>query len=1275
MTRLLKWMLNICLLAIYINPAYAIPPPETLALLGGSIAYPGFLLFGLLTLLLKYIWVKTKFYLWWRRHFVKILCLLLLITIPLPKQWFIKNHSVGIETIKSWQESDSKPVFIDVRDQNSYDRVHLLGAIHIPFGQGIADYIKSNPHKRFVIYCSIGVTSSTLFGLPGQEILHQALDENRLFYLPGGINELMKLGKSLNVPFIINIPSNFAHYLLKKPGFKEILFSDNHREMSALQLKSAYEKIIQAHQTPIISSTFSSDAIAELLSPLSMTHLFFTTPALSNPYPVSRLIGLICFLFVILFALRWHEFFAGVFSKPTQSSQWKYVFISMMMSFLVVFLGLANLFIPFDFDLYEQNTHLPMDMRYLYALYAFFATVLMLHLIYPDKKRFHFMLVQLGQVFAPRKYVRTFSCPTIQELWIVGLSVGALYLFRISLSTTFILSLFLLTPLLVDLLLWRLIALYKDTSTHQLNLLKRCGYEVCPHGVSAIQLNTLHESILGAFTVTKGDESALIGLFTGKPLKEEMPNKHSEKGVGLPKTTFIEYSKLIQNLLLFFQQDFLLHLDHIGSIVSLELFHNHEDRRVVSRQALLKHHQLAPENTSERRFSSVLFQDVFKNPNPFMFDLLTSRWDKKGGCVKALYKLGLLMKYNSQCKDQWMAFSHQIYLDETFEKAIFSTQGWLNWIRKKILNMRLHLALDTILQDFDTIILPKTELRLTTLTEHLEKPTSLSELKRTLNRALNAFCKESGQWQCYTSLLHQHAFQQLQWIATNRSIDMSLLLNPPRHSLPSYYELSEHPSLIGSELPFEEDDTLSYYRRAFLKTEVVRTSMRQLQLKEWQLISQMLEKLRKKLNVPMSLVYLTKEDFRHLPKDKDKLLDLLNYRYHAWQVQNDWPFPSDFSLEDQEQLVSEATKEKSSASGIRVSGHQQIIMGHAVIFQDHLMLNKMPRGSILIADNLLPEQIVSCQHIHGVILKKGGYLSHTSIIAREKNIPLIVQFPIANIQDQAKLLIHHGNQVNVFENKMLAWEFLEGITHVSSIGNKAQRLANLCQKGFHLPPTLVLPNHSVEKIYQYATLKANDEKAALLSEALYEEIVQLFGLLSQIGLPLIVRSSTNVEDSREHSYAGIFYSESGIETMDAFVSAISAAWQNVLNRRDVIAQYSGQTEIVLNLILQPYIQGQYGGVLFTQSDYPGMMHLEISERGVEGVTEGHAIVSSIHIDERGQVFHAHGEASKLSMQEYQMLFRLGRELNDFFGQPQDIEWILKDHQIYIIQSRDISTNT
>jgi phosphoenolpyruvate synthase/pyruvate phosphate dikinase len=193
-----------------------------------------------------------------------------------------------------------------------------------------------------------------------------------------------------------------------------------------------------------------------------------------------------------------------------------------------------------------------------------------------------------------------------------------------------------------------------------------------------------------------------------------------------------------------------------------------------------------------------------------------------------------------------------------------------------------------------------------------------------------------------------------------------------------------------------------------------------------------------------------------------------------------------------------------------------------------------------------------------------------------------------------------------------------------------------------------------------------------LGQEYYEELKSVFNLLTQIRLPLIIRSSTNLEDSSHYSYAGIFYSQPNINTVEELISAITTSWQNLINRAETIKQYSGETRVTLNLIVQSYIKGQFGGVLFTERSTPGLMQVEIAAGGAEGVTLGNNALTSLSIDEKGQPVHAIGEKNILSNDEYQELYRLGRELEVLYGAPQDIEWVIADKKIYIIQSRDIS---
>ena len=1291
-TALLRWFITSCFLYGYVSPVYAIPPPEALALLGGGIVYPSLLLIGAVTVLCRYIWIKSKLYIVCRRYMASITCGLLILSfclsVPLINQWLTKNNPVNPETFKEWEQSESKPLVIDLRAAASFSKIHLIGSINLPGGAGLSAYLKNNPDKKIILICESGLRSASPQYLAHIDklLIQKILDENRLFYSPGGMNKLLRLGEKTPASIIINLPPAYAQDLIKNQHTQEIKWVANKNPIAENNFISAFKKMLNKHDTPIIQSDFSADEVSEKLRHLNVPHLYFSSPTQIEAYSLTHLLLVLGGIFTIFCPIRHKELYRSIMTEPSASYKWRNALLALMIPIPVTMLGLFNLPVPFDVELYQMNTGLPNNAGYLVAAYTCFGIVFLMHLVLPNRTRLHFLQNKLTHVFAPTQYIYLLRRPTLKEIFIVSGLIYTSYLLLISLSVIYLVSVFLLVPFLVDLSLCAFLSQFKNTSSRVFNVLKQCGYPCKPDGNTFVQLNTLNELALARIHITIDKASNELGLFTGKIVAEtnKIQPANTAKFVRtlqLQESHLSYYSQVVRNLLLFFQQDMKINLDKEGNILAVKLYHNHNSPRVISRNLILKHHKKLPGSITEPRFTSTVFQDIFANPTPLMLDVLKSRWDKKGGQLLALHKLGILIKSNDKSQEQFLALSNHIYIDQLFEKSIFSANKLFVWVRKKVSNLRFKLAIDSILQDYHTFIVPQTELRLAKLNEHLHQTQSVSQLKRIINRALTTLCNESAMWQSYSSLLHQHAFLQLQAEAEKTCRDLSQLMTKATDTSDvssPFYTFSTKQNNTQTKVTLKDQANLSYWQQAFLNTEPVRTAIREYQLKEWQLISQLLEKLTQLLTLPISLVYLTKHDLSYLSPQRSKIIDLLSYRYQTWHIQNEWPFPPTCSLQDLERVFTPLNAQQDSSSlvshAIRVAGNQSIVSGSAVIYRDKLQLGKLARGSILIADNLLPEQIIACQHIKGIILKNGGYLSHTSIIAREKNILLIARFNISTIPDKAKLMIHHDNQVTILSEKLLDWDFIDGIDTSSPIGNKAQRSAIMSQYGYNLPTTIILKHDTVEKIYQLASLYKLNKISATVWQPYFDELKQLLTLLTHEQASIIIRSSSNLEDSNEYSYAGIFYSQPHINSVEALIGAITAAWQNMLDRADVIKKYTGETQISLNLMLQTYIKGQFGGVLFTESSTPEFMQVEIAQGGAEGVTEGSTALTSVYIDKNGQTSHAFGEESMLCHEQYQALYQLGRELETLFGAPQDVEWVIAEEQIYIIQSRDITSS-
>ena len=63
-----------------------------------------------------------------------------------------------------------------------------------------------------------------------------------------------------------------------------------------------------------------------------------------------------------------------------------------------------------------------------------------------------------------------------------------------------------------------------------------------------------------------------------------------------------------------------------------------------------------------------------------------------------------------------------------------------------------------------------------------------------------------------------------------------------------------------------------------------------------------------------------------------------------------------------------------------------------------MLVSKPEAGGILVVSALTPDLANYMGQIKGVIADHGGLLSHFAIIAREAHLPVIVNYPIAQLQ-------------------------------------------------------------------------------------------------------------------------------------------------------------------------------------------------------------------------------------------------------------------------------------
>ncbi|MET3849468.1 phosphoenolpyruvate synthase [Paenibacillus sp. OAE614] len=200
-----------------------------------------------------------------------------------------------------------------------------------------------------------------------------------------------------------------------------------------------------------------------------------------------------------------------------------------------------------------------------------------------------------------------------------------------------------------------------------------------------------------------------------------------------------------------------------------------------------------------------------------------------------------------------------------------------------------------------------------------------------------------------------------------------------------------------------------------------------------------------------------------------------------------------------------------------------------------------------------------------------------------------------------------------------------------------------------------------------------------------------------------VRSSATAEDLPHASFAGQQDTYLNIIGVDAILQHISKCWASLFTDRAVIYRIQNgfdHRHIYLSVIIQKMIFPQASGILFTADPMSGnrkQLSIDASfglgEALVSGLVsaDNYKVQGGEIVDKRiaAKTLAIYGrkeggtetrlidpdqqKAQTLTDQHIVQLERIGRQVEAYFCQPQDIEWCLADNTFYIVQSRPITT--
>ncbi|WP_461023451.1 PEP/pyruvate-binding domain-containing protein [Thalassiella azotivora] len=177
-------------------------------------------------------------------------------------------------------------------------------------------------------------------------------------------------------------------------------------------------------------------------------------------------------------------------------------------------------------------------------------------------------------------------------------------------------------------------------------------------------------------------------------------------------------------------------------------------------------------------------------------------------------------------------------------------------------------------------------------------------------------------------------------------------------------------------------------------------------------------------------------------------------------------------------------------------------------------------------------------------------------------------------------------------------------------------------------------------------------------------------------VPLVVRSSSTVEDVAASSMAGQFTSVLDVRGWEAFLAAV----ERVLRSADRVA---GPDDVApMAVLVQPMLAADRGGVMFGVDPVtgdPAHLVVEAVAGGPDALVSGRVAAQRYVLTRRGRLVHANGNgrrrtgSSLLDGGDLRALARLASRVATVFGGPQDVEWALdRSGSLLLLQSRPVT---
>jgi pyruvate,water dikinase len=277
------------------------------------------------------------------------------------------------------------------------------------------------------------------------------------------------------------------------------------------------------------------------------------------------------------------------------------------------------------------------------------------------------------------------------------------------------------------------------------------------------------------------------------------------------------------------------------------------------------------------------------------------------------------------------------------------------------------------------------------------------------------------------------------------------------------------------------------------------------------------------------------------------------------------------------------------------------------------------------------------------------------------------------------------------------------------VGGKAANLGELLRAGLPVPPGFVVTTDAYARFVAAHGLQAEIERLAHAADP--EDVASLDAASRAIGElfaarpipedieaavraayqklgqpPVAVRSSATAEDLAEASFAGQMESYLNVRGEEDLLAAVRRCWASLWTARAIAyraRQNIPASAVRLAVVVQRMVEADAAGVLFTANPVTGHRGQMVVD-AVRGLGEA-LVAGQVNPDHwvldgaSGGVLETRlaqkepGDQPVLDAATLARLAELGRRAAVHFGAPQDIEWAEARGDLYLVQSRPITS--